>query len=86
MSLYGLRIQPFNQVLRYLIWIFTHVKLCLADVMRLKNIQIWRNESERFWNLSDWCYVLSPTFWKLICNVPVKNEKNGFNRNWQLKG
>ena len=62
LSLYGrLALLPQN----YLIWIFTHLKLCLADAIHnfkwVEIIQVWQNEGKLFWNLADWCQVLSST-------------------------
>ena len=44
-----------------LIGLFTHLKLCLADVIHnfkwVKIIQIWQNGCQRFWNIVDWCHT-----------------------------
>ena len=49
----------------YSIWIFTHLKLCLADAIHnfkwVKNIQIWQNGGQLFSNIADWCHILSLT-------------------------
>ena len=46
-----------QDILFYSIWIFTHLKLCLADAFQkfkwLKIIQIWQNRRELFSNLAD---------------------------------
>ena len=38
-------------------------KLCFADAIHnfklVKIIQIGQNESQRFWNLADWCHALA---------------------------
>ena len=48
-----LTLQPPN----YSIWIFTHLKLCLAHAIHnfrwVKIIQIWQNEGQLFPNLAD---------------------------------
>ena len=45
----------------YSIWIFTHLKLCLADAIHnfkwVKIIQIWQNGGQLFSNLADWCHI-----------------------------
>ena len=52
----------------YSIWIFTHLKLCLADAIHnfkwVKIIQIWQNGSQLFSNIADWCHILSLTYLK----------------------
>ena len=59
-----LTLQPPN----YSIWIFTHLKLCLADAIHnfkwVKIIQIWQNRSRLFSNLAGWCHILSLTYIK----------------------
>ena len=49
----------------YSIWIFTHLKLCLADAIHnfkwVKIIQNWQNGGQLFSNLADWCHMLSLT-------------------------
>ena len=49
----------------YSIWIFTHLKLCLADAIHnfkwVKIIQIWQNGGQLFSNIADWCHILSLT-------------------------
>ena len=49
----------------YSIWIFTHLKLCLADAIHnfkwVKIIQIWQNGGQLFSNIADWSHILSPT-------------------------
>ena len=56
-----LTLQPPN----YSIWIFTHLKLCLADAIHnfkwVKIIQIWQNGGQLFSNIADWCHILSLT-------------------------
>ena len=43
------------------IWIFTNLKLCLADAIHnfkwLKIIQIWQNGGQLFSNLADRCHI-----------------------------
>ena len=45
----------------YLIWIFTHLKLFLADAIHnfkwVKIIQIWQNGGQLFSNIADWCHM-----------------------------
>ena len=52
----------------YSIWIFTHLKLCLANAIHnfkwVKIIQIWQNWGQLFSNIADWCHILSSTSWK----------------------
>ena len=52
----------------YSIWIFTHLKLCLADAIHnfkwVKIIQIWQNGDQLFSNLAGWCHILSLTYFK----------------------
>ena len=52
----------------YSIWIFTHLKLCLADAIHnfkwVKIIQIWQNRGQLFSNIADWCHILSWTWLK----------------------
>ena len=54
-----LTLQPPN----YSIWIFTHLKLCLADAIHnfkwVKIIQIWQNGGHLFSNIADWCHISS---------------------------
>ena len=49
----------------YSIWIFTHLKLCLADAIHnfkwVKIIQIWQNGRQLFSIIADWCHILSFT-------------------------
>ena len=49
----------------YSIWIFTHLKLCVADAIHnfkwVKIIQIWQNGGQLFSNIADWCPILSLT-------------------------
>ena len=46
-------------------WIFTHLKLCLADAIHnfkwVKIIQIWQNRGQLFLNIADWCHIFSLT-------------------------
>ena len=46
----------------YSIWIFTRLKLCLADAIHnfkwVKIIQIWQNRGQLFSNIADWCHIL----------------------------
>ena len=55
----GLTLSPPN----YSIWIFTHLKLCLADAIHnfkwVKIIQIWQNGGQLFSNLADWLISFS---------------------------
>ena len=43
-------------------WIFTHLKLCLADAIHnfkwVKIIQIWQNGGQLFSNSADLCHIL----------------------------
>ena len=52
----------------YSIWIFTHLKLCLADANHnfkcVKIIQIWQNGGQLFSNIADRCHILSLTYLK----------------------
>ena len=47
-------------------WIFTHLKLCLADAIHnfkwVKIIQIWQNGDELFSNIAGWFHI-----WSLTC-------------------
>ena len=49
----------------FIIGIFTHMKLCLADAihkfMWVKIIQSWQNRGQLFWNFAVWCQVSSST-------------------------
>ena len=61
-------LQHFNRQIiqsNYSIWIFTHLKLCLADAIHnfkwVKIIQIWQNGGQLFSNIADWCHILSLT-------------------------
>ena len=49
----------------YSIWIFTHLKLCLADAIHnfkwVKIVQIWQNGGHLFLNIADWCHISSLT-------------------------
>ena len=60
----------------YSIWIFTHLKLCLADAIHnfkwVKIIQIWQNGRGLFSNLADYCHFSSS-----IC---LKANKKCINR------
>ena len=56
-------------------WIFTHLKLCLADAIHnfkwVKIIQIWQNRGQLFSTLAGWCHILFLTFFKrryLMCS------------------
>ena len=55
----ALTLEPPN----YSIWLFTHLKLCLADAIHnfkwVKIIQIWQNGGQLFSNIADWCHILS---------------------------
>ena len=55
-----------NPLTNYSIWIFTHLKLCLADAIHnfkwVKIIQIWQNGGQVFSNHAGWCHILSLTF------------------------
>ena len=59
-------------------WIFTHLKLCLADAIHnfkwVKIIQIWQNGGQLFWNIADWCLILSLTCSKGGTYCDNKNE------------
>ena len=48
------------------IWIFTHLKLCLADTIHnfrwVKIIQIWQNGGQLFSNVAGWSHILSLTY------------------------
>ena len=81
-----LALQPPN----YSIWIFTHLKLCLADAIHnfkwAKIIQIWQNGSQLFSNIADWCHILS-----LACLIggtrcANKEWKPEYMRHRRLKG
>ena len=61
-------INPLNAKLFNLItiiWIFIHLKLCLADAIHnfkwLKIIRIWQNGGQLFSNIADWCHILALT-------------------------
>ena len=45
----------------YSIWIFTHLKLCLADAIHnfkwVKIIQIWQNGCQLLSKLAGWCHI-----------------------------
>ena len=49
----------------YLIWIFTHLKLCLADEIHnfewVKIIQIWQKGGQLFSNIANLCHISSLT-------------------------
>ena len=49
-------------------WIFTHLKLCLADAIHnfkwVKIIEIWLNGGQLFLNLAGWWPILSLTYLK----------------------
>ena len=55
-------------ILLYSIWIFTHLKLCLADAIHnfkwVKIIQIWQNGGQLFSKISGWCHILSLRYLK----------------------
>ena len=57
----GLTLTPPN----YSIVIFTHLKLCLADVIHnfkwVKIMQIWQNEDQLFSNSADLCHIMALT-------------------------
>ena len=61
----------------YSIWIFTHLKLCLADAIHnfkwVKIIHIWQNGGHLFSNIADWCHILSLTC--LMCGIQCANKK-----------
>ena len=61
----------------YSIWIFTHLKLCLADAIHnfkwVKIIQLWQNGGQLFSNIADWCHILSLTCLK--CGTSCANKK-----------
>ena len=67
--MYGLTLWPPN----YSIWIFTHLKLCLADAIHnfkwVKINQIWQNGGQLFSNIAGWCHILSLTYlrWGTEC-------------------
>ena len=67
-----LTLQPSN----YSIWIFTHLKLCLADAIHnfkwVKIIKIWQNGGQLFSNIAGWWHILSLTYLK--CGAIVKTE------------
>ena len=48
-----------------IIWIFTHLKLCLADAIHnfkwVKIIHIWQNGGQMFADIADWCNIFSLT-------------------------
>ena len=52
----------------YSIWIFTHLKLCLANAIHnfkwVKIIMIWQNGGQLFSNFAGWCHILSLTYLK----------------------
>ena len=60
-SCVALTLQPSN----YSIWIFTHLKLCLADAIHnfkwVKIGQVWLNGGKLSSNFDDWCHILSLT-------------------------
>ena len=53
------------------IWIFTHLKLCLADAIHnfklVKSIQIWKNGGQLFSNIADRCHINMFKMWYLMC-------------------
>ena len=57
----------------YSIWIFTHLKLCLADAIHnfkwVKIIQIWQNGGQKISNLADLCHFFFNSFksWYVMC-------------------
>ena len=52
----------------YSIWIFTHLKLCLADAIHnfkgVNIIQIWQNGGQLFSNRADCCHIMALTWLK----------------------
>ena len=71
--MYGLTLSPPN----YSIWIFTHLKLCLATAIHnfkwVKINQIWQNGGQLFSNFAGWCHILSLTY--LRCGTECANKK-----------
>ena len=65
--------------LHFVIWIFTRLKLCLADAIHnfkwVKIIQIWQNEGQRFWNLANWFHIHIWHVQKMAFKVLIKNKK-----------
>ena len=59
-------------------WIFTHLKLCLADAIHnfkwVKIIQIWQNGGQLCLNLTGWCHILSWTYFKWGTYCAKKNK------------
>ena len=58
----------------YSIWIFTHLKLCLADAIHnfkwVKIIPIWQNGGQLFLNLAGWWHIFIFNIfkkWYLMC-------------------
>ena len=62
----------------YSIWIFTHLKLCLADAIHnfkwVKIIQIWQNGGQLLSNIADWAHILSLACLKGGTYVLIKNK------------
>ena len=52
----------FRHASNYLIGIFTHLVLCLADAIHnfkwVKVIRIRQNWGQRFWNIVYWCHII----------------------------
>ena len=74
----------------YSIWIFTHLKLCLADAIHnfkwVKIIQIWQNVGQLFSNIADWCHILFKTCLKAGTKCANKKCKPEYIRHRRLKG
>ena len=74
----------------YSIWIFTHLKLCLADAIHnfkwVKIIQIWQNGGQLFSNLAGWCHILSLTYLKCGTWCSYKKWKPEYMRHRRVKG
>ena len=74
----------------YSIWIFTHLKLCLADAIHnfkgVKIIKIWQNGGQLFSNLAGWCHILSLTYLKCGTWCANKKWKPEYMRHRRLKG
>ena len=71
-------------------WIFTHLKLCLADAIHnfkwVKIIQIWQNGGQLFLNLAGWCHILSLTYLKCDTQWANRKWKPEYMRHRRLKG
>ena len=70
---------------KYLIGIFTHANVCLPDAIHdfkwVKIILIWQNGVQRFWNLVEWCHVISWTCAKAgIYRANKKMKKRIYSR------